>query len=62
MLPGLPPGEPDPRVLGGEWAAEEFVRLWRAHGTRDPAALALLGFGQPELALLAADEDGASGP
>ena len=52
---------PDPaRPTGSDCyydrTGETFVRTWRATGTRDPETLAVLGFGEPELALLAADE------
>ncbi len=35
---------------------EVFVRQWRATGARDPETLMIMGFGEPELALLDADE------
>ncbi len=52
---------PDPAHPTGSdcWydrTGETFVRQWRVTGTRDPETLAIMGFGEPELALLAADE------
>ena len=52
---------PDPADPTGSdcWydrTGETFVAQWRATGTRDPALLAIMGFDEPELALLEADE------
>ncbi len=61
-IPGCRIGQrPDPAHPTGsacyyDRSGETFVRQWRATGARDPETLAVLGFGEPELALLAADE------
>ena len=50
------PARPTGRDCYYDRGGETFVRQWRATGTRDPETLAVLGFGEPELALLDADE------
>ena len=50
------PAHPTGSACYYDRSGETFVRQWRATGTRDPETLAVLGFGAPELALLAADE------
>lgn len=38
--------------------APAVLAAWRARGTTAPATLAIMGFGEPELALLATDDEG----